>query len=193
VAVDAERKVLRIDGNAGGVSVSFPHASHQERLGGQASCVRCHHVSLPTDHSTPCSRCHRDMEAQTQVFRHAAHFEAVAQRDRLEGWVPQNHACASCHVGSGPKSAANARPCLDCHQKDMAIAREVAGGPLALGRARGYRSAMHTGCVACHKTEAVALQRPALAECGTCHETLRRREVPRQAGIASSLVATRLR
>ena len=90
------------------------------------------------------------------------------------------------------KMAVQQGGCITCLSR-MAVAREIAGGPLALARARGYRSAMHTGCVACHETEAVALQRPALAECGTCHETLRRRDVPHQAGIASSVVATRLR
>jgi len=190
VAQDAERKVLRIDGDHGGVAVVFPHADHQRRLGGKQSCGRCHHLSLPTDHSTPCSRCHRDMEHDTDIFDHRAHFAAVARRDHLDGWIPGNQSCRVCHSAEGPKQAATARPCLECHEKDMTPSRRV-DAPLGLARASGYRVALHENCVACHREEAAKQERPTLGDCSTCHETLRRREGP-VATAAPSLVATRI-
>ena len=190
VAQDAERKVLRIDGDHGGVAVVFPHADHQRRLGGKLSCGRCHHLSLPTDHSTPCSRCHRDMERDTDIFDHRAHFAAVARRDHLDGWIPGNQSCRVCHSAEGPKQAATARPCLECHEKDMTPSRRV-DAPLGLARASGYRVALHENCVACHEEEAATQERPTLGDCSTCHETLRRREAPTTT-TAPSLVATRI-
>jgi Ni/Fe-hydrogenase subunit HybB-like protein len=191
VAQDAERKVLRIDGDQRGVAVVFPHADHQRRLGGKESCGRCHHLSLPTDHSTPCSRCHRDMERDTEIFDHSAHFEAVARRDQLRGWIPGNQACRVCHSATGPKGAGTARACLECHEKNMAPSRGVEA-PLDLARANGYRAALHENCVKCHKEEAAKQQRPALGDCSTCHETLRRREAPATRTAAPSLLASRL-
>jgi Ni/Fe-hydrogenase subunit HybB-like protein len=190
VAQDAERRVLRIDGNRAGVKVLFPHADHQRRLGGKESCRRCHHLSLPTDHSTPCSRCHRDMERGTDLFDHTAHFVAVAQRDRLRGWIPRNQSCRICHTSASPRGATTARPCLECHEKDMAPSRE-AEIPLGLAPARGYRAALHGTCVTCHEEEAARQKRPTLGDCATCHETLRRRESPSTAGFPS-LRAARL-
>jgi Ni/Fe-hydrogenase subunit HybB-like protein len=189
VARDAERTVLLIDGDDRGVAVVFPHADHQRRLGGRSSCVRCHHVSLPTDHSTPCSRCHRHMERETDLFDHAAHIEAVARRDRLSGSIPGNQSCRVCHPAPGAKEAATARPCLDCHEKDMAPSGRIAR-PLGLSRASGYRVALHENCVKCHEEEAVRQKRPGLGECSTCHETLRRRATPAVA--PASLVARHL-
>jgi Ni/Fe-hydrogenase subunit HybB-like protein len=189
VACDAERTVLLIDGDDRGVAVVFPHADHQRRLGGRSSCVRCHHVSLPRDHSTPCSRCHRHMERETDLFDHAAHIEAVARRDRLPGWIPGNQSCLACHPARAAMEAATTRPCLDCHEKDMAPSRRIAPA-LGLARASGYRVALHENCVRCHEEEAVRQKRPGLSECSTCHETLRRRATP--AAALSPLVARHL-
>jgi hypothetical protein len=188
VARDAERRVLRIDGDRRGVAVVFPHADHQKRLGGRESCRRCHHLSLPADHSTPCSRCHRDMERATPIFDHGAHFEAVARRDRLRGWIPGNQACRECHPAHAAKGARGARPCLECHEKDMAPSRRP-DSPLGLAEATGYRVALHENCVSCHKEEAARLDRPTLGDCATCHETLRRRD---STPAAPPLVAARL-
>jgi Ni/Fe-hydrogenase subunit HybB-like protein len=184
VARDAERRILRIDGNRGGVAVVFPHADHQKRLGGRDSCRRCHHLALPGDHSTPCSRCHRHMERDTDIFDHDAHFVSVARRDHLGGWVPENRSCRVCHAGEGAEGAVTARPCLECHEKDMAPSRRVEA-PLDLARASGYRVALHENCVPCHEKEAKRLKRPPLGDCGTCHPTLRRRDGP--AGVPSTL------
>jgi hypothetical protein len=178
-AANADRSVLKIDGNHRSLAVIFPHKDHQERLGGDASCGRCHHVSWPSDRSTPCSRCHRRMEGPTEVFEHTSHFASVAEREKLAGWIPENRSCAVCHATGTPRGAASAKPCLECHKEDMAATREP-DGPLALSEARGYRTAMHDTCISCHEQERERVKRPGLAECANCHEALRPRN-PAQA------------
>ena len=172
IALDAERAILRIDGNRGGMATVFPHREHQDRLGRKESCVRCHHLSLPGDHSTPCSRCHQDMERVTVLFRHEAHFSAVAASKNLVGWIRSNHSCTECHEPTETRGPDAAKPCLDCHRKDMTPAREIVD-PLGMARAAGYREAMHGTCRVCHQKERDRVERPELAECATCHRTPR--------------------
>jgi cytochrome c2 len=51
-----------------------------------------------------------------------------------------------------------------------------------------FREAMHQTCVTCHKTESTRLDKPLLADCQTCHETLRSRPAlaPTIAGVLNS-------
>jgi Ni/Fe-hydrogenase subunit HybB-like protein len=167
-ALDAERAVLRIDGNRGGLVTVFPHREHQDRLGRKESCVRCHHLSLPGDHSTPCSRCHREMERATVLFRHEAHFSAVAASEGLRGWIPSNHSCTRCHEPTGTRGPDTVKPCLECHRKNMKPSREIKD-QLGMAHAGGYREAMHGTCRACHRKERDRVERPDLADCATCH------------------------
>jgi len=186
VAVDAERAVLRIDGNRGGLSTAFPHLAHQERLGGKESCVNCHHLSLPGDHSTPCSRCHQEMERSTSLFRHTAHFAAVAESENLTGWIPGNQSCSSCHEPGVTRGRESAKPCLDCHKKNMTPTREIEE-PLGMASARGYREAMHGTCIGCHEAERVRVERPALADCATCHRATRQQPMATAAAQIAAL------
>jgi Ni/Fe-hydrogenase subunit HybB-like protein len=177
IGVDAERTKLEMDGDRGGVFTVFPHADHQKRLGGSKSCGRCHHVSLPRDKSTPCSRCHRRMNAPTDIFGHEYHMAAVAEKDRLPGIHPANYSCVQCHPAGRAKTASGAKGCLECHRKDMfpaGLPAEKADLRLAIS----FREAMHRTCVECHKAEAVIQGKPHLADCGTCHASLRARPVP---------------
>jgi hypothetical protein len=116
------------------------------------------------------------MERPTEIFDHAQHFAAVASRDALGGWIPENQTCSTCHEPGMAKGAGSAKGCMDCHREDMAPSREPAAS-LALAQASGYRVAMHENCISCHEREAAAQERPALAECSTCHEGLRRKEL----------------
>jgi Ni/Fe-hydrogenase subunit HybB-like protein len=172
LAADASRAVLRLDGDSDGMEVSFPHQEHRDRLGGQWSCVHCHHLSLPADHATPCSRCHRDMERRTSIFDHTGHFTKVAHKENLGGRIPANRSCTVCHDGATARTATGARSCLDCHSLDM---RPALGAlePLARGLASGYREAMHGTCVTCHERNRERVGRPDLAECSQCHRELR--------------------
>jgi Ni/Fe-hydrogenase subunit HybB-like protein len=173
--INAERTSLRIDGDHGGLATIFAHVEHQHRLGDSASCVRCHHVSYPRDRSTPCSRCHRDMARATVIFEHGLHTRAVAARDGLAGWYPANFTCTACHDADAPRNRASAKACQECHKEDMSLV-SIADSNLDLYRACSFREAMHKTCIKCHETEAVRVSRDGLADCGTCHETLRSRE-----------------
>jgi Ni/Fe-hydrogenase subunit HybB-like protein len=167
-ALDPERETLLIDGNRNGLAVRFPHRDHQSRLGEEASCAGCHHLAAPRDHSTPCSRCHRDMERPTALFNHTFHFQAVAAQRRTGGILAGNDSCIGCHAEGETKTAAGATDCMECHD-EMIPTRERPAVPPALSRACGYREAMHRTCVACHRTSRETADRPDLAECATCH------------------------
>jgi Ni/Fe-hydrogenase subunit HybB-like protein len=173
--LDVMRTTLRIDGDQRGVWTDFPHADHQERLGGEESCRTCHHIALPEDQSTPCSRCHRQMARPTLIFDHAFHRTAVAQSEGLEGLHPANHACAECHPAGDAKTVTNAKHCLECHEKDTHWA-EAYDETAALARAVSYLDAMHRKCITCHEQEGETQGRPTLADCSTCHPSLAPRE-----------------
>jgi hypothetical protein len=44
---------------------------------------------------------------------------------------------------------------------------------VVLAWASGYERAMHGTCIRCHEREREAAGKPALADCGTCHPSLR--------------------
>jgi Ni/Fe-hydrogenase subunit HybB-like protein len=165
-AEDVQRAVLVIDGNHRATAVRFPHAAHRERLGGDASCTTCHHLAMPGDHATPCSRCHRHMEAATSIFDHTQHLAAVAEKESLGGLVPGNHSCTFCHAAGLAETPATARGCLECHRTDM---RTVTDDDLTTGVASGYRVALHQTCRPCHHRESIQRSRPEMAECRFCH------------------------
>ncbi len=169
VALDPERDALLLDGDRDGLAVRFPHREHQARLGEEASCGVCHHLSVPRDHSTPCSRCHRDMERSTCLFDHTFHFAAVAARERMAGILAANGTCDICHTPAETRTVASSKDCRVCHDEDMAPAREPPPVPLAFSLACGYREAMHQTCVACHQESRETADRPDLADCVTCH------------------------
>ena len=172
IGVDAERKVLKLDGDNGGVLTLFAHAEHQQRLGDSASCVKCHHISLPGDRSTPCSRCHRSMNDSTRIFNHELHMVAVAKQENLPGAYPANFSCTHCHPQGKPEAATGVKNCLECHRKDM-MPPGVLAEDSDLLMATPFREAMHRTCIACHETNAAEVKRPDLADCHTCHESLR--------------------
>lgn len=176
IGLDAMRNVLYLDGNRTGVAVNFPHADHQKRLGGESSCGRCHHVSMPRDKSTPCSRCHRDMMFATRIFDHTLHVTAVAKSKTLGGQHPGNHTCRLCHSAGLPKTGEQAAGCFECHREDMWLVTEPDSTANLLW-AISFQGAMHGNCITCHQQEKENRNRPDLAECSTCHESLRTREL----------------
>jgi Ni/Fe-hydrogenase subunit HybB-like protein len=168
--IDAQRTALLIDGNRGGVITEFPHNEHKERLGGDSSCVTCHHMALPGDETTPCSRCHRHLLGPTLIFDHAFHAVAVAEEEGLTGLVPENHTCTVCHTQGPAKTAATAKPCLECHDENPGWSDMEEGTDFS--RARSYLEAMHVNCVECHEEEAEIQDRQTLRDCETCHRSL---------------------
>jgi Ni/Fe-hydrogenase subunit HybB-like protein len=167
-ALDSQRATLLIDGNAHALAVAFPHLEHRRRLGGEESCTRCHHLSLPADHATPCSRCHRAMHASSDLFDHTEHITRVAEKERPGGRIPENRACRACHPSDAVKGAKTAKPCLDCHRANMRPSQRF-GDARTLHPAVAYRAVFHGLCVPCHTSEGKRLERPTLGECATCH------------------------
>lgn len=169
VGKDAMRTLLRIDGDRANLFTDFPHGAHQERLGGEASCATCHHVSLPSDRSTPCSRCHRDMVHETRIFDHFLHMKRVAKTEKLAGWIPANHSCNLCHAPDEPRTAGNTGSCLACHESDMMPVKAMGTD---LKTASSFQSAMHSLCISCHRQHEE--NKPGLADCSACHPSLRK-------------------
>jgi Ni/Fe-hydrogenase subunit HybB-like protein len=169
--MDLTRDSLRIDGDRHGLQTVFPHAAHQERLGGDSSCVTCHHMSLPDDETTPCARCHRYMVDSTLIFDHARHITAVAEKEELGGVFPENRTCEICHTEGETKSAHTAKHCLECHKDDTDWETEYDESD-TLAWAVGYMVAMHKNCMECHEKEAEKADRPELPDCSTCHRSL---------------------
>jgi Ni/Fe-hydrogenase subunit HybB-like protein len=183
--LDVTRARLRIDGNQGGVLSEFPHEEHQERLGGESSCQSCHHLSLPGDETTPCSRCHTHLVEPTKIFDHERHQTLVAEEEGLQGAFPENFTCVHCHTAGQAKTANNAKPCLECHRDDPGWER-TDDATADLARAASYLGAMHGTCVDCHEEKALEMGRPELRDCSTCHQSLRMGPVSRQHILASS-------
>ncbi len=152
-------EVLRLGYPIG--TVQFPHAAHVERLGKEA-CGVCHHLHKPGDVGTPCSECHADLYLDTRIFDHVRHVRV------LEG----NASCARCHPEEGPKVAATAKRCEECHRRDMMASNRVVEHFASL-TAPGLRVAAHGICIDCHRREAANPEwnKPGLFRCATCHRT----------------------
>jgi Ni/Fe-hydrogenase subunit HybB-like protein len=166
-----QRTVLCIDGDHSGVEAIFAHTDHQTRLGGDSSCQACHHVSIPQDRTTPCSRCHQDMLHPTVLFDHASHEHAMVKREQLSGLHPTNQTCDLCHQPGRPRTAASTKTCLSCHNNDMWLS----GRPdttIDLAHACAFREAMHRTCITCHTERRFEVLKPDLAECYTCHQSM---------------------
>lgn len=176
LGIDIERTVLRIDGNRRGVATVFEHADHQKRLGDSLSCVNCHHVSIPNDKSTPCSECHLFMNDSADIFNHDTHLEYVAEKESLGGIFPVNNSCFECHPAGGPKTVDNAKGCLDCHRQDM-LPKDSTDQDIDLKMANSFREAMHQTCIECHTREKEKAGKEMLDNCGTCHVSLKYREI----------------
>jgi hypothetical protein len=154
-----------IDSGGQGRFVLFPHAAHQRRLGGEASCAACHHRNVPLDRATSCSHCHRDMYRWTDTFGHARHVAA------LDG----SQSCGVCHQDRhAPRTRDGSRSCASCHPSPPAhLTRVRTTRSAEPGLAPGYEKAMHGLCLGCHREEEkeVALPEQYLSRCTTCHRS----------------------
>lgn len=150
-------EALWIDGNLNGYGVRFPHARIQRSVGGQDSCVKCHHMNLPRDRNSGCWECHRDMYLPSDAFRHGWHASPAGGR----------LSCGQCHERGRPRTAATAVPCHRCH-KDLLPAGATI--PVKRYQAAGYVPAMHGLCIACHVLRAKLERNPELVRCTNCHK-----------------------
>ncbi len=153
-----------IDGNRDGRFVLFPHDEHVEELGGEGSCVQCHHQNMPFDDNTSCHECHRDMYELTDIFEHVFHV----------GKLGGNDGCVRCHAdASAAKTRDTVVSCAECHA-DMPVAGSRVGLPEGgtTGMAPGYMDVMHGLCVDCHKEEKEEHPQSfgdAFGRCDGCH------------------------
>ena len=169
--LDAQRSILKIDGNRDGYLTIFDHTDHQRRMGDSASCIGCHHLALPGDHSTPCSQCHRSMYSSASIFDHEKHKVFIAGDKKYAGLVPANQSCNECHLADKPKSAEFSKKCMDCHSDDMFLTgrSEIQFSTM---NAVSFTDAMHTTCMECHKKEAAKPGNENIDKCYTCHQSM---------------------
>ena len=163
------RSVLIIHGSRTGMNTEFPHLKHQDMLGKDKSCNKCHHMSLPGDKSTPCSRCHRYMFGKTLIFNHDNHTILVAQKRQISGLHAVNKTCIICHISGTTNNLHNTIGCKNCHDEDMNIINDSTV-PKHFLYADSYLNAMHTKCINCHKENKKKANKPALDQCSNCHK-----------------------
>ena len=151
-------ETLHIDGNNSGYVVNFPHLDHQERLvdenTGESECQTCHHLNLPDDETSACSKCHTDYYQASSIFNHELH----------QGALGGNESCLECH-DAVEHTKLTAEICQDCHETMIPGERQTAFSMLA----PSYKDAMHGRCLDCHEEQALDQGRPELALCSTCH------------------------
>ncbi|MBD3258783.1 hypothetical protein GF377_10145 [candidate division GN15 bacterium] len=153
-------EVLFVDGNRDGYGVAFKHDFHADTLGGDASCVKCHHMNMPQDQNSGCYNCHSDMYSTTSAFNHDWHASPSGA----------NVKCVTCHIEGMARSAESAMSCDGCHTD---LVPEGALITFETHWAPSYSDAMHDQCIGCHQ-ETLA-ERPdittELTRCATCHTT----------------------
>ena len=149
--------VLNIDANLDGYGVTFYHQREIERNGGKQSCVLCHHMNLPRDQNSGCYECHQDMYLSADAFRHDWHASP-------EG---AHLACVECHARGKARSAANVKPCADCHKH---LVPDGATLKIKTYVAPAYVDAMHELCIGCHAKVAKQENKPEVARCAECHK-----------------------
>ena len=151
-------ETLHIDGNKSGYVVNFPHADHQERLKdeviGESECQLCHHLNLPDDEASACSKCHTDYYKSSSIFNHSLHQQTLGG----------NESCLECH-DTQEHINLTAEICQACHETMGPGAEGAAFSMLA----PSYKDAMHGRCLDCHNQQALEQGRPDLAFCSTCH------------------------
>ena len=145
-------ELMKIDGNRSGRSVEFTHESHQQYMEKSGEgCSVCHHLSLPDDSSSSCYECHKDMSGESSIFDHELHSRIY----RGKG----TH-CNECH--GKDRSRERAKKCAECHP-------DYTESTASYLKVRGYDSAMHGSCIACHRKQDEKLGQRMYTECSFCH------------------------
>ncbi len=163
------RSILIINANKSGMDTEFPHLKHQEVLGKEKSCIECHHMSLPNDKSTPCSRCHQKMFGKTLIFHHDMHTTWVAEKRKISGMHPENKTCNICHSPGLPKNINSTARCMECHKENMNIT-DTLNLPKQFLYADSYFDVMHKQCIGCHQKKKTQVNKPSLDQCSNCHK-----------------------
>ena len=152
--------VLFIDGNRDAYGVAFKHQFHIDTLGGETSCVTCHHMNMPQDQQSGCYNCHSDMYKTVSAFNHDWHSSPGGA----------NLKCVTCHEEGMARSAESALSCDGCHTDLVPD-----GSPIMMEThwAPSYTDAMHKVCIGCHqeRIDQQLTTNTELTRCATCHTT----------------------
>ncbi len=152
-----DTNVLKINNGDSSIYVDFNHTLHQETLGKNESCVKCHHMNLTKNEITPCYLCHKDMYKSVSIFNHKQH-EALFINDS---------SCQKCHFKE--RTLHTFRPCTECHS--ALYPEKLSISPLKY-QAPAYMDGMHSLCINCHKKEWQKVNRPTPDYCNTCHKNM---------------------
>ncbi len=148
---------LFIDGNRDTYGVPFKHQMHINVLGGQSSCVECHHMNMPMDKQSGCYNCHMYMYEEADAFKHDWHASPNGG----------NIKCFECHAQGQAKTAESAKDCSNCHN-DLYPANATI--EVNDHMAPSYADAMHGLCLDCHQKRALELtDKEDLDICSACH------------------------
>jgi Ni/Fe-hydrogenase subunit HybB-like protein len=157
-------KTLLIDGNRNNRSVIFTHDRHIQNYTKTLNCGFCHHMNLTTARVSQCSKCHRDMFLESDIFNHIDHIIAEGGND----------GCIKCHVDPNvEKNRVTSTPCSSCHKSMKVSDSFIKIETNWTGIATGYMQAMHGLCLTCHeqKEEAAGkVRRTGISNCSTCHK-----------------------
>ncbi len=150
-------KTLRITGGNNRLFVDFNHRFHQDTLGKNESCKKCHHMNIRQNEVSPCYICHGEMYKPTPLFNHAFH----------EAQFRDKGSCKVCHPRE--RTETTYRSCKDCHP--TMFPNKPVGNPMQLN-APPYMDAMHSSCIQCHQTEWPKTGKPTPDYCNTCHKDM---------------------
>ena len=161
VATDPMRTSFRIDGNMNGKFVDFPHKDHQEFLGDEESCIKCHHLNWPEDNNSNCRFCHRDMLLPTSIYTPKKHLVRAENSDK-------DFALYDPETSTSEQDTYDT--CDGCHKDNMIGLSSYASSGFN-PNASGFQHAMHGSCLTCHRMEGSdPTDAEDLGNCLFCHK-----------------------
>ena len=126
-------ETLIIDGDRAHLRVAFEHTTHQEMLGEDQSCPKCHHRDLAGQSNSPCAGCHGDMHLPTRVSNLGPPKEGSS--------IKANNKMPAMVVGY---KAAMHGLCIPCHRQEAGEEDPPAS------QATAKRESLSYECGACH-------------------------------------------
>lgn len=153
----ADTAILTINNGDPSLYVNFNHVFHQDTLGKNESCAKCHHMSINNEEVTPCYLCHKDMYQAIKIFDHINHQQLFEHDGN----------CKKCHIKE--RTSHTFTPCKSCHT--TMLPQSFTATPVRF-QAPAYIDAMHTACVNCHLVEWKKVGRATPDYCNTCHKDM---------------------
>lgn len=139
-------RILKLDGNLNGEAVEFPHEKHKQALAEevdsseQETCIKCHHLNIPSEFASNCRDCHRDMMTDMAIFSMETHETRFATGEDMRIFQELDLS----------NRQQNFKACNECHSSNMRGLAEYKVRGFS-HRAPGYQHAMHGRCMTCHR------------------------------------------